>query len=147
MSVSIRWHGLEATVSAKDGDFEWTGNPGLAVRARQIAHENQWQRGSYKSDEFFLALQVAKKLGDCEVVDASEIVRSLRDGWLQLLRDNLVASPGKDHRYQLGMWDRISCTIQTRSKLSLKPGCGRDRVWHVTRVFLIILIVCGSDIA
>src|ERR1700682_3857878 len=84
MPVSFQRFGRAATVSASlSGDFEWSGDATTTNLATKIMHENGWTRGRCPSDELFLVRRIVKVLGDCEVVDADLIVRSLREGWTQ----------------------------------------------------------------
>lgn len=137
MPVSLQWHGRVATVTAnQNGDFEWSGDPGVATRAIKAMHENGWTRGGFLNDELFLVRRVVKTLGDCEIVDVGNIVKTLREGWVQLLRDHLLPDPGAHlgkHLYSLTTGKRLACKIETRSaKLSLRYGHGRTRFWSIS---------------
>jgi hypothetical protein len=98
--------------------------------------EKCWTGGSFLNDGLFLARRVAKELGNCEIVDADNIVRTIREGWIQLLRDHLMPDPGAHlgtHLHNLTTGKRLGCKIETRSaKLSLRAGHGRTRFWSVS---------------
>lgn len=137
MSVSFRLCGRIATVSAREsGDFEWSGDPATASLATRIMHDNAWTWGRFLSDELFLVRRVAKLLGNCEVVDADSIAESLREGWVQLLRDNLMPDADLGLRIDdLIAWRGLGCQIEARgAKLSLAYGHAPTRLWPVSGV-------------
>jgi hypothetical protein len=142
MPVSFqRCNRVVATVSASlDGEFKWSGDTPTANIATEIMHEKGWTRGRFLNDELFLVRRVVKVLGDCEVevVDAELIVKSLREGWIQLLRDNLLPDPaahlgrGLD---DLTRWNGSVCQIEARgATLSTADGRAHTRRWPVNGV-------------
>lgn len=139
MPVSFHRYNRVATVSAsRSGDFEWSGDTTTANLATEIMHKNGWGRGRFVSDELFLVRRVVKVLGNCEVVDADVIVKSLREGWIQLLRDNLMPDPAAhigERLDDLTAWDGLGCKIEARGgKLSQAYGPAHTCSWPVSGV-------------
>jgi hypothetical protein len=132
MSVSFRRNQWVANVSAnQNGEMECSGDTVLTVPANQIMNDKGWTRGNFLSDELFLAKRVVKELGDCEIVDADGIINSLRDGWIQLLRDNLSPDPAAavlgEHLNWLRTGKQVGCTIVIRTGSLTTVGQGRAR--------------------
>ena len=137
--VSLRHRGCTVTIKAnEEGEFECSGDAPSVARARAIMHQNDWTRGRFLSDELFVVRRVAHEIGDCEVVDEGLVVNSLRDGWIQLLRENLLSDPaahlGK-HLDDLTTGYRLRCRVETRAT-ALSQSCGSARVhsWPVKGV-------------
>lgn len=139
MPVSFRLNGAVAIVCANpSGEFDWSGNTTLRNHAAVMTHKNGWSRGRFLHDELFLVRRIVKALGG-EVIDASLIVESLREGWTQVLRDHLLADPGAEslgqHLDDLTTGDRLSCVIGARgAELSSKYGLAHALSWPVAGV-------------
>jgi hypothetical protein len=140
MPVSFQRGREIATVTASpSGDLQWSGDTALRNVAAVTMHENCWSRGRFLHDELFVVRRIVKALDGCEVIDASLIVESLREGWTQVLRDHLLADPGAaslgQHLDDLTAGDRLSCRIEARGeKLSSAYGPGHTLCWPVTGV-------------
>ena len=137
MSVSIRRSQRIANITANQkGEMEWSGYQILTVRANKIMHDKDWSHGLFLSDELFLAQRIVKELGDCEIDDANLIVNSLRDGWIQLLRDHLWPDPAAavlgEHLHWLRTGKEVDCTIVIRTASLKSDGLGRARPCLVT---------------
>lgn len=139
MPVSIQRYERVATVSAsQNGDFVWSGERTTVNAATEIMCARSWRRGRFLSDELFLAQRVSKVLGDCDVVDSDAVVKSLREGWTQLLRDHLMPDPAAhlgQHLYDLTTGSGLACQVVARGqKLSLTYGHAHTRCWGVSGV-------------
>lgn len=138
MPVSFRRDNDVATVCANpSGDFDWSGDTTLRNLAAVTMHKNGWSQGRFLHDELFLVRHIVKAPGGCEVIDASRIVESLREGWTQVLRDRLLADPGAEslgqHLDDLTTGDRLSCGIGARrAELSSAYGHAHTLCWPVT---------------
>jgi hypothetical protein len=130
-----------ATLTANSGgDFKWTGGPAtgskvLADLAAATMIQNGWTRGRYLSDDLFLARRIAKAIGGCAVVDAEQVVETLRADWTRLLRNNLMPDPGislGQHLDDLRPGDGVTCRIECRGEqVSLADGPAHTRCWPV----------------
>jgi hypothetical protein len=132
MPVNIRHLDRIATVTLNEsGNFEWSGD--AAADATAITHDRLWNqthiRGGSLSAELDVARGVASVLGNCEVIDADSIVKSLREGWVQVLRDNLMPDPNPDEKPNLHVWTGLECQIEVRG-----PKLRRWTVDGVVRV-------------
>jgi hypothetical protein len=140
MPVSLRRDNCVATVCAsQSGVFEWSGDPTtgsttLAYLAATTMHDKGWAQGRFLHDELFVVRRVAKALGRCTIIDADITVKTLREGWIQLLRDHLTPDPGAaalgQHLDDLRTGDGIGCRIEARgAKLLPANGPAHTRCW------------------
>jgi hypothetical protein len=118
MPVSLGHLDRTAKVTLNEsGEFEWFGD--AAADATAITHHRLWNqthiRGWSLSAELDVARGVASVLGNCEIIDADSIVKTLREGWVQVLRDNLMPDPNPDEKPDnLHVWTGLECQIETR---------------------------------
>jgi hypothetical protein len=134
MPVSLRSHCGVATVTASfSGHFEWSGDTVTANAATEIMNMKRWERGWFLGDELFLARRIVKVLRDYQVVDVDAVVRELREGWIRLLRDNLMPDPGYligERLDDLTEWEGLVCEIEARgARPSLAAGPAHTCRW------------------
>lgn len=127
--VQIRlWDAVVSITCNADGDIELRSERSDVVGILDhYIHEKLLLRGRTRSDALRVALQIAKEFKEfgAKVVDLKSVRASIRNGWVRLLKANLMGDPAQSYgqrMHEFYTWRGLVVTIEAGSHHVLHTG-------------------------